>query len=710
MLNLHQDFLQPIFKYLSQEDAFALRTTCKAFNVAATSNKVVMRFLNRLKAIDRKVSVLSSEDASDTWCYTRFIVEFNRIANIQAQEIRNFITNIENLPKDDDIQKNVNLLRSLNEDHRIDLDILEKRHNVLEHLNATLIKKHIEVNVPYLDCSSSYITRFPESLFTDKELENFWKEIETMDCSKNQIRTLPNALGKCEALKRLYCNDNLLQSLPDSLCECQKLQGLFCSNNKLQALPKALGNCQDLTKIECSDNQLETLPESLNQCKELKLNCGKNRLKTLPESLCKRGALRELSCDRNELTTLPESLGESQELRVLNCYSNKLLSLPESLGKCLALTLLDCANNNLENLPKSLGNCQSIVTLRCYGNKLQTLPDSLGKCQNLKNVYCYNNNLLFLPQSISNCLALEELYCNHNQLKALPESIGNCARLRELECSYNQLQILPESLDNCTRLKLLNCNNNFLTVISPKIKDRFLLPFWYTKMLASQNTPPITVSLNMPNSSITITATNITKDDSKPQKDISNAEIKSQVKKPAPSEKTWLIKLATALVSTILFSFMIAASGGLPLMMALLLNAGITLSTTKATLMIVSLISGFAMAATLFALYHSGLALKTAILRCQQTPDQRFDSDCNAYDKQLTKLAENFSVNTTRTFIKPLRDIEPYISRTQLIQYKQFEISAFKEVLALNGEARNKAKIANIIAARKKVSCFRVSD
>src|SRR5580700_9824494 len=109
---LGQDLIQPIFSFLTQEEAFALRLTCKTFNVAATSNQMITPFLNRLKAIDNKVSVLPPEKVSLTWCYERFACEFIRIANAQAREINHFLANAAKLPKLQAVQDELAKLRA----------------------------------------------------------------------------------------------------------------------------------------------------------------------------------------------------------------------------------------------------------------------------------------------------------------------------------------------------------------------------------------------------------------------------------------------------------------------------------------------------------------------------------------------------------------------------------------------------------------------
>jgi len=87
-----------------------------------------------------------------------------------------------------------------------------------------------------------------------------YSKIEDLDCSGNELTSLPDYLGKC---KNLICYDNQLTSLPDCLGNCEELD---CSFNKLTSLPDCLGKCKTLY---CSWNKLTSLPECLENCEKL---------------------------------------------------------------------------------------------------------------------------------------------------------------------------------------------------------------------------------------------------------------------------------------------------------------------------------------------------------------------------------------------------------------------------------------------------------
>ncbi|MBS0290750.1 MAG: leucine-rich repeat domain-containing protein [Proteobacteria bacterium] len=700
MNSLISDAIQQIFSFLSQEEIFKIRTTCKAFNIKATSNQIMMPFLNRLKAIDNRVSVLPPKDiSSETWCYERFIKEYWRIANSQATEIEYLLAD-QNLPQNDEIKVQIASLKTLQEHvdkYKIQLDTLEQRHDTLDRLNMCLILPKIDLNETKLNLCNSRITRIPENLFIDPKYENYWNKLQILNCSYNQLQTLPKFLGNCQMLKELYCNDNKLKSLPVSLVKCQALQKISCHDNQLQALPKLLGNCHALQELFCSNNKLKTLPDSLGNCKALQnLSCGYNQLKALPETLGHCEALLEINCSNNQLKTLPESLGcrnlkklsccnnqlknlpetlAFRQLEELNCHDNELQTLPKSMSECQALEMLDCDNNQLQSLPESLGNCHNLQELRCYNNQIQALPTLY--CQALRELHCSKNKLRALPESLDHCQELQTLYCSDNQLQVLPEKLGYCQALEELDCSNNNLQVLPESLGNCQSLEQLTCFGNNLTNISNAIKNKLGLD-WYNDTIHQQKKPPI--SQNIKEKSNIMHELTIKADDNKPKITVN---------------KTWLIT-AAVLISIGLISFV---SHEFTFITAFLLKINMILPTI--TFAAISIATGLAASVALLGVYHLGIALKKMMIRYLQNPEQRCEADNKVYDQQLNQLMSAFSTSTTQSFVRSLNDIQSCVSHSQLIQYKQFEIAACKKIVNLKGEIRNQAKEAVLTEARQ---------
>ena len=140
---------------------------------------------------------------------------------------------------------------------------LKTRQALLERINSELIRPRIPLDNTELELRGIGITCIPESLFADKELADYWQRLTVLNCSNNQLHSLPESIGKCAALQILICNNTQLRTLPESLGNCAALRELYCTNNQLVTLPDSLGNCAALRELYCKNNQLREIPPSL---------------------------------------------------------------------------------------------------------------------------------------------------------------------------------------------------------------------------------------------------------------------------------------------------------------------------------------------------------------------------------------------------------------------------------------------------------------
>jgi hypothetical protein len=120
-----------------------------------------------------------------------------------------------------------------------------------------------------------------------------WSTLTFLNCSNNQLTTLPPELGNLTALVEFYCSQNQLATLPPELGNLTRLTHFFCSDNKLTTLPRELGNLIALRAFSCSNNQLTTLPPELGNLTALMVfHCSYNQLITLPPELSDLTALK----------------------------------------------------------------------------------------------------------------------------------------------------------------------------------------------------------------------------------------------------------------------------------------------------------------------------------------------------------------------------------------------------------------------------------
>ena len=143
-------------------------------------------------------------------------------------------------------------------------------------------------------------------------LERF-KQLETLSCCGNRLRTLPQLP---ENVKKIYCTFNQLQTLPELPV---KLEQLCCNNNQLITLPELPEKMEGLF---CNHNQLITLPHL--PPKLLRLFCNNNQLKTIPPLPQK---LESLFCRNNQLYYFPPLNKKLQTLWCGWCMDNPIYDI-----------------------------------------------------------------------------------------------------------------------------------------------------------------------------------------------------------------------------------------------------------------------------------------------------------------------------------------------------------------------------------------------
>jgi Leucine-rich repeat (LRR) protein len=92
--------------------------------------------------------------------------------------------------------------------------------------------------------------------------------LQLLNVRFNELRSLPDSLGRLTQLQFLYVDHNKLTRLPHTIQQLRELQMLSASNNRLAELPEELGECVQLQTLQVSHNKLRSLP-TLTRCEEL---------------------------------------------------------------------------------------------------------------------------------------------------------------------------------------------------------------------------------------------------------------------------------------------------------------------------------------------------------------------------------------------------------------------------------------------------------
>jgi uncharacterized repeat protein (TIGR01451 family) len=268
-----------------------------------------------------------------------------------------------------------------------------------------------------LDCSHNNLTSLP----------SFPPNLQTLACSYNNLTSLSNLPY---GLTILACDNNNLNSIQDFP---PNLVDIVCGVNNLTSLPTLPSG---LTYLNCADNNLTSLPALPNSLGTL--TASNNNLTQLPSL---PAAIEQLYCENNNLTSLPQL---PNSLIFLHCNDNQLTSLPTLPGSLLDLY---CNNNSLTTLPDLP---TSLYYLYCQSNNLSSLPELNGLTQ-INTFDCSSNDLTLLPDLPA---SLNKLYCNSNSLNSIPTLPTSLSQLRCSDNNLTELPDLPESLDQ------LFCNLN----------------------------------------------------------------------------------------------------------------------------------------------------------------------------------------------------------------------------------------------------------
>ncbi|PSB58837.1 leucine-rich repeat-containing protein kinase family protein [Chamaesiphon polymorphus] len=148
-----------------------------------------------------------------------------------------------------------------------------------------------------------------------------------------------------DSLEILNLSDNNLRSLPDDLGRLHQLKVIFMSNNNFEEIPNVVADCPNLSMLGFKSNKIKIVDEN-----RLPLN------------------LRWLILTDNKLERLPNSIGKLQRLQKLMLAGNQLRSLPDEMAACHNLELIRLAANRLESLPSWLFTLPRLSWLAYAGN------------------------------------------------------------------------------------------------------------------------------------------------------------------------------------------------------------------------------------------------------------------------------------------------------------------------------------------------------
>ena len=179
----------------------------------------------------------------------------------------------------------------------------------------------------YLDCSKHPLTAIASTAGL--------VDLETFNCSRTQLTSLPALAGK---LKYLTCTENQFSSM--NLSGKTSLVNVDCSNGTLTNL--SASGCPNLYKFNCASNQLTSL--DLSNSNVSMLTCTYNQLTSL--NISNSNISSYLDCSNNKLTTLDFSnVNAGGQAMDLYCTNNEITHI--TVGTNTNFSVASCGSNHI---------------------------------------------------------------------------------------------------------------------------------------------------------------------------------------------------------------------------------------------------------------------------------------------------------------------------------------------------------------------------
>lgn len=316
----------------------------------------------------------------------------------------------------------------------------------------------------YIDCSGNFLKHL---------LYNFRKVVH-LDCSENQISTIPESMIYLP-LHHLDLSRNNIESLPFNFGECKTLKWLNVSSNQLQTLPTLKYMNLEYFNSSWNNNTLmdsiDGLPMSLKY-----LQCTPT-IKMIHYIIGL--SITNLICNGDDMNTL-NSHEDNGLMKILISYIRTNSNLVEfqinhynmnpfhHWDSILGFNSYNHWNNNVEqncnnqsvSSIKYLSVTEMCLTdltyLKCYSqvshlnvcrNGLKEIPESIQYLKNLKYLDISYNKITHFPKHLDT-LPLEELYCQNNQLEIIPPEI-HVLQLKNFIIDGNDIKYIPPNVKRC---------------------------------------------------------------------------------------------------------------------------------------------------------------------------------------------------------------------------------------------------------------------
>ncbi|XP_048136626.1 disease resistance protein RUN1-like [Rhodamnia argentea] len=286
----------------------------------------------------------------------------------------------------------------------------------------------------------------PNTLHELPEIFGNLKSLLTFDVPNRQISKLPYSIGGLVKIRRLdLSNCEQIKELPDSIGKLQSLVELNLLGTSIDHLPDSIGNLKQLKLLKLSCERVKFLPQLPSSVRELELRNLTTTQSLDFSNLKSLSTLEFYSCSLSEFSGIHDA--ELEVLHMRRCSFGKLDPLFQlEMKRLTTLKILWCEFF----LPKvlDLSRMKNMQRLDLYGCKLLVEIrglEELGSLCSLEVVAC---------KSMERMLDLSKL----RKLRKL--RIGKCPKLRSVE-GLNHLKSLKGLwIHDCCSLESLADTSN----------------------------------------------------------------------------------------------------------------------------------------------------------------------------------------------------------------------------------------------------------
>lgn len=102
------------------------------------------------------------------------------------------------------------------------------------------------------------------------ELPQIIPSLSILFCPKNKFKELPAVIGQCPELQMVSFKDNGMETIHPDALQAQ-MRWLILTGNQIKSIPETIGRCKKLQKFMLSGNSLTTLPKAISELGNLEL-------------------------------------------------------------------------------------------------------------------------------------------------------------------------------------------------------------------------------------------------------------------------------------------------------------------------------------------------------------------------------------------------------------------------------------------------------